>query len=95
MVCVGTLARRIVCWSKVGDALLAGERFGLIKFGSRVDTHLPPDSLALVAVGRQVYGGQTAVARWPETKQLKDGLQNLAGDTFLTRSHVDLLDCQV
>jgi len=52
----------------VGDALLAGERFGLIKFGSRVDTYLPPDSLALVAVGRQVYGGQTAVARWPETQ---------------------------
>jgi len=48
--------------------LWAGERFGLIKFGSRVDTHLLPDSLALVAVGRQVYGGQTAVARWPETQ---------------------------
>ncbi len=48
--------------------LWVGERFGLIKFGSRVDTHLPPDSLALVAVGRQVYGGQTAVARWPETQ---------------------------
>ena len=69
LVCAGMLARRIVCWSKVGDALLTGERFGLIKFGSRVDMYLPLDSLALVAVGRQVYGGQTAVARWPETPQ--------------------------
>lgn len=65
----GILARRIVCWSKVGDALLSGERFGLIKFGSRVDLYLPLDAQALVAVGRQVYGGQTVVARLPAAPQ--------------------------
>lgn len=65
----GILARRIVCWSKVGDALLAGERFGLIKFGSRVDLYLPLDAQPLVAVGRQVYGGQTVVARFPSASQ--------------------------
>ncbi len=61
---VGVLARRIVCWSAVGDYLATGERFGLIKFGSRVEIYLPPNVEIMSHVGQQVYGGQTVVARW-------------------------------
>lgn len=60
----GILARRIVCWKKVGDALAKGERFGLIKFGSRVDLYLPLDAEILVQPGQQVYGGQTVIGVW-------------------------------
>ena len=60
----GILARRIVCWSAVGDTLLAGQRLGLIKFGSRVDLLLPPGVEVLGQVGQQVHGGQTVVAKW-------------------------------
>jgi phosphatidylserine decarboxylase len=60
----GILARRIVCWVKVGDRLAQGERLGLIKFGSRVDLYLPLQCELLVGVGQRVYGGQTPVARW-------------------------------
>jgi phosphatidylserine decarboxylase len=60
----GVLARRIVCWVKIGDRLVQGERLGLIKFGSRVDLYLPLHCKLLVAVGQRVYGGQTPVARW-------------------------------
>lgn len=58
----GILARRIVCWKQVGDQLEKGERFGLIKFGSRVDLYLPLDAEILVKPGQQVFGGQTVVA---------------------------------
>ncbi|MCB0163219.1 MAG: phosphatidylserine decarboxylase [Anaerolineae bacterium] len=62
----GILARRIVCWPTIGDELKRGERFGLIKFGSRVDLLLPANVEVLVSVGDQIYGGQTIVARWPD-----------------------------
>ncbi|MBV7339663.1 phosphatidylserine decarboxylase [Chloroflexi bacterium TSY] len=61
----GLIARRIVCWSNVGDTLALGQRFGLVKFGSRVDLYLPLDTEILVAPGQQVYGGQTVMAHWP------------------------------
>lgn len=61
----GILARRIVCWPAVGDTLLSGQRFGLIKFGSRVDLLLPPDAEVLVHVGQRVRAGQTVVASLP------------------------------
>ncbi|MCB9151516.1 MAG: phosphatidylserine decarboxylase [Caldilineaceae bacterium] len=54
----GILARRIVCWKQVGGALTQGERFRLIKFGSRVDLYLPLDAKILVQPGQQVYGGR-------------------------------------
>jgi phosphatidylserine decarboxylase len=60
----GILARRIVCWSAVGDTLVSGQRLGLIRFGSRVDLLLPPGAEVLGQVGQRVYGGQTVVARW-------------------------------
>lgn len=59
----GVLARRIVCWSRVGDSLRMGERFGLIQFGSRTDLHLPEGFTACCRVGDRVRGGETTVAR--------------------------------
>jgi phosphatidylserine decarboxylase len=58
----GLVARRIVGFVDEGDSLGAGERFGLIRFGSRVDTYLPPGRIALVAVGQRAVGGETVLA---------------------------------
>lgn len=62
----GILARRIVCWPKLGDELATGRRLGLIKFGSRVDLFLPVEAEILVAPGQKVNGGQTIIGRWAE-----------------------------
>ena len=59
----GAIARRIVPWAKVGESLARGERFGMIRFGSRTDLYLPLDAEVLVSVGQKVKGGETAVAR--------------------------------
>ena len=59
----GVLARRIVCWKKVGDRLALGERFGLIKFSSRTDLILPPQVEVQVRVGDRVRGGATVIGR--------------------------------
>lgn len=58
----GTLARRIVCWVNTGDTLRAGERFGLIRFGSRVEVLIPGDFVVQVHVGQRVRGGETVLA---------------------------------
>jgi len=55
----GLIARRIVCWVSPGDPVQRGERFGLIRFGSRMDTYLPAGTPVLVAVGDRVKGGET------------------------------------
>jgi len=55
----GMLARRIVCRVKRGDVLSAGERFGMIKLGSKVDIYLPSDVKLLVKVGDKVYAGKS------------------------------------
>ena len=60
----GVLARRIVCWSRPGDSLELGERFGLIKFGSRTDLVLPREVEVLVKVGQRVSGGSTVIGRF-------------------------------
>jgi phosphatidylserine decarboxylase len=61
----GLIARRIVHRSPVGSLLAKGERFGLIRFGSRTDVYLPVDAAtALVAPGDKVLGGETVIARW-------------------------------
>ena len=60
----GSVARRIVCYAKPGDALTAGQRFGLIRFGSRVDVYFGADAKPNVAVGEKVVGGQTVLGRW-------------------------------
>jgi len=59
----GILARRVVCWAREGDWLEAGQRFGIVMLGSRVDLFLPPDVEVLVKPGDRVRGGQTVVAR--------------------------------
>jgi phosphatidylserine decarboxylase len=59
----GVLARRIVCWKRPGDRLELGERFGLIKFGSRTDLVLPLGVEVLVKVGERVSGGVTIIGR--------------------------------
>lgn len=57
----GLIARRIVCWLSPGDRVMRGERFGLIRFGSRMDTYLPLGTELRVAVGDRVKGGETIV----------------------------------
>ncbi len=60
----GLIARRIACFPAEGDSLLAGERFGLIRFGSRVDVYLPPSANVLVAEGQTAIAGETVIARF-------------------------------
>jgi phosphatidylserine decarboxylase len=62
----GAIARRIVGWAKVGDELRKGERFGMIRFGSRTEVYLPLTASVLVKVGDHVAGGSTIIARLPE-----------------------------
>jgi phosphatidylserine decarboxylase len=58
----GLVARRIVCQVVPGQIMKAGERFGLIRFGSRVDIYLPPGVAPTVAIGQRVIGGETIIA---------------------------------
>ena len=59
----GLIARRILCFVKPGDAVMAGERFGLIRFGSRTDLYLPHGVEPLVREGQTMIGGETVIAR--------------------------------
>jgi phosphatidylserine decarboxylase len=59
----GAIARRIVPWSKVGDVVEKGFRFGMIRFGSRTEVYLPLDAEVAVKVGDKVLGGATVIAR--------------------------------
>ncbi len=61
---VGVLARRLVCRITPGATVRTGERYGLMKFGSRIDLYLPPRATLRVAVGDRVRGGETVVATW-------------------------------
>lgn len=71
----GFVARRIVCNLKIGDALHAGERFGMIKFGSRVDIFLPASAEVKVRVGDMAVAGETVLAefsRFPDSAHQRD-----------------------
>ncbi len=61
----GLIARRIVGWKKSGDSVAAGERIGMIRFGSRTDLYFPATCTPQVQVGQRVVGGQTILALWP------------------------------
>jgi phosphatidylserine decarboxylase len=58
----GLIARRIVCWVKEGQEIGAGERIGMIRFGSRVDVYLPAGTVPLVSVGQTSLAGETIIA---------------------------------
>jgi len=61
----GLVARRIVCKVKVGDKLTIGDTYGLIRFGSRLDTYLPAGSNILVSIGQRSLAGETVLAELP------------------------------
>jgi phosphatidylserine decarboxylase len=64
----GAIARRIVAWSEVGNELKKGERFGMIRFGSRTELYLPLHAEVLLKIGDHVFGGATAIAKLPDSK---------------------------
>ncbi|UUX97421.1 phosphatidylserine decarboxylase [Aquabacterium sp. J223] len=61
----GLIARRILCYVKVGDVLSRGQRYGFIRFGSRVDVYLPLEAQPQVAIGDKVSATSTVLARFP------------------------------
>ena len=61
----GLIARRILCYTKPGDTLARGQRYGFIRFGSRVDVYLPPDARPKVAIGDIVFATETRLAELP------------------------------
>ena len=60
----GLVARRIVCYAEVGDEVTAGTRFGLIKFGSRVDLFVPSNIEMMSHIGKKVHAGETILGRF-------------------------------
>jgi phosphatidylserine decarboxylase len=61
----GLLARRIVCDAHVGDKLSIGDTYGLIRFGSRLDTYLPAGAMPIIQVGQRAVAGETVLAELP------------------------------
>ena len=61
----GLIARRILCYARLGDKLRKGERYGFIRFGSRVDVYLPLTAEPLVSVGDKVSATSTVLAKLP------------------------------
>lgn len=59
----GLVARRILCYASIGDRLERGQRYGFIRFGSRVDVYLPLDAEVIVSIGDKVTGVMTSIAR--------------------------------
>ncbi len=70
----GLIARRIICWTREGRQLRAGEKFGMIRFGSRVDIYLPIKTRILAIPGQRTIGGETPIA------QLKTRLKDRKGE---------------
>jgi len=58
----GLIARRIKCWTREGQAMIAGQRIGMIRFGSRVDVYLPAGTVPLVSEGQTSLAGETVIA---------------------------------
>jgi phosphatidylserine decarboxylase len=61
----GLVARRILCWTQTGAAIDAGQRIGMIRFGSRLDVYLPEGSVVAVAAGQHAFAGETIIALLP------------------------------
>jgi phosphatidylserine decarboxylase len=62
----GLIARRILCYVQPGDRLARGQRYGFIRFGSRVDVYLPPAAQVKVTIGDKVYASATILAELPD-----------------------------
>jgi phosphatidylserine decarboxylase len=62
----GLVARRIVCWTLEGQEVEAGERFGIIRFGSRLDVYFPGNARICVELGQTAVGGETLIARYDD-----------------------------
>ncbi|MBO6902280.1 MAG: phosphatidylserine decarboxylase [Rhizobiaceae bacterium] len=60
----GLVARRILCWVDAGASIGVGDRFGLIRFGSRLDVYLPSDAVPRVAIGQTAIAGETIIAEF-------------------------------
>ena len=71
----GLIARRIKCWIGEGQTMRAGARFGLIRFGSRVDVYLPEGTEPLVVLGQKVIAGETVLARIGEARLIEGVVQ--------------------
>lgn len=69
----GLVARRIICKISEGQTLLAGERMGMIRFGSRVDVYLPPDVAPQVALGQRCVAGETVIADLESSEKAREG----------------------
>ena len=67
----GLVARRIVCFTREQESLAAGQRFGLIRFGSRVDHYLPAGAVPLVGVGQRTTAGETVICDLTRTDDLR------------------------
>ena len=61
----GLIARRILCYVKPGETLARGQRYGFIRFGSRVDVYVAPDARPKVAIGDAVFATETVLAEFP------------------------------
>lgn len=75
----GKVARRIVCYAKVGEGYEAGDRYGIVKFGSRMDVIVPLDVAFSVGIGDRVAGGETVIGRIPEHR-LADASADASAD---------------
>lgn len=69
----GLVARRVLCDLKGGETVKAGQRFGIIRFGSRTDLYLPDDVEPLVAIGQTVLGGETVIADLNSSEPRREG----------------------
>ena len=69
----GLIARRIVCWTDKGQSLRAGERYGMIRFGSRVDVYLPKGTRILAIPGQRAVAGETPIAQLENSEEDQKG----------------------
>ncbi len=69
----GLIARRIICTLTHGQSVRGGERFGLIRFGSRTDVYLPDGVAPMVAVGQRMIGGETVIADLKSDEEIRTG----------------------
>jgi len=69
----GLVARRIVCWVDEGQSLLAGERYGMIRFGSRIDVYLPKGTRLIAIPGQRAVAGETPIAKLDSSEEDQGG----------------------